>query len=108
VSEGDGVARTWTQYGLEFDHTPGVYGSIYSHPRSVEMCKAPGVGEVVTLTLTEDPDGDYWGWLKTGESEPSMVHCRESLFNMCFPYGPQASVEAGHGEILRFRVDRAG
>lgn len=104
---GDGVVRTWTQYGLEFDRKPGEYGSIYSHRRSVEMCG--GTDEtIVTLTLTEDPDGDYYGWLKTGDTEPTMVYCRESLFSMCFPYGPQASVDKDQGEILRFTVDVAG
>lgn len=63
----------------------------------------------VEVELTEDPEGDYLGWIRTpdpnlprrNEGVPTMIQPHPSLFRMQFPYGPDAEVEAGRGEIVR-------
>jgi hypothetical protein len=62
--------------------------------------------EIYPALATEDPEGENWGWLKTGADYPTMIYPHKSLFSMCFPYGPKAEEAAGKGEILRLRIDR--
>lgn len=49
----------------------------------------------------------HWGWLASGEAEPSMMWPWWGAFSMCFPYGPKAEVEAGNGEIVRLHISVA-
>lgn len=56
------------------------------------------------LIVTTDAEGDYLGWIETGKSEPEMIQHRE-IFNIQFPYGYRAEVEAGRGEAVRLRVE---
>lgn len=66
---------------------------------------------IVEVDVTEVPDGDasatHWAWLPTGKTDPIMIYPRESLFTMCFPYGPKSEVEAGKGRIVRLAVTEA-
>lgn len=59
--------------------------------------------EPVPVELTEDPEGELWAWIdaKAESGEPVMIQPRESLFRIQFPYGPDAEVERGKGEIVR-------
>lgn len=59
---------------------------------------------LVAVHVRRDPDGPFYGWLGTSDTIPSMMHPHPSLFRMCFPYGPQAEVDRGKGEILRLTI----
>lgn len=59
------------------------------------------------VTLVEDPDGDYRGWIGTGETDPEVV-LYGKIFDIQFPYGAQAEVDAGRGRVVRLRVEREG
>ena len=64
-------------------------------------------GNVVQVRLTEDPAGQYWGWLHfdlPGRDAPTMVQPHKGMFKMQFPYGPQAEEEAGKGRTVRLTV----
>ena len=61
---------------------------------------------IVEVELELADDGQYYGWLETGEDTPSMIYPYETLFSMCFPYGPKAEEDRGRGKILRFNVKK--
>jgi hypothetical protein len=64
------------------------YGHLHVHP----------------VRLIEDPDGELRGWLAVGDTEPTMIYDRR-VFPVCFPYGVDAEVKAGHGEVVRLRAE---
>ena len=110
---------TWHMYAMRSHHPDrGVY---YQHVHESRQWVAlwPGGKEnIVKVLVTEDPDGDYWGWLDEGGSilnrqspyvrqptdYPKMVQPTEGMFTMQFPYGPKAEQEAGHGEVVRLTI----
>lgn len=64
--------------------------------------------EPVEVELTEDPQGQYWGWIDLPtdfEPEaigvPVMIQPHYGMFTLQFPYGPKIEVEHGKGEIVR-------
>lgn len=61
---------------------------------------------IVEVNITEDKNGNYWGWLSKGENEPKMIWPSKAQFEVCFIYGPEMEVEHGKGEILRLRVEK--
>lgn len=58
------------------------------------------------IRLTEDPDGDYMGWLpnKKEESNPQFVQ-HKRIFNISFPYGYQEEEKAGRGKAIYLRIE---
>lgn len=62
-------------------------------------CEAP-----IPVTLTEDPAGDYMGWIKSGKDEPIMIQ-HHQIFDIQFPYGHKAEQERGYGEAVRLRIE---
>lgn len=91
--------RTWRMYAGRLDG--GVPGREFMNFGSEETVRR-GYGRVpVLVRLIEDPDGEYYGWIPTGETEPTMIQPHPGLFNMQFPYGPEAEVKHGRGEIVR-------
>jgi hypothetical protein len=66
-----------------------------------------GTHPMVTVVLTEDPDGPYYGWIRAGEVLPIMIYPNEDLFSMCFPYGYRGEEERGRGEMVRMRAEVA-
>lgn len=68
----------------------------------------PVVEVNVALVAPDDPAGTHWGWLKTGEIEPSNVWPSRAQFDICFHYGPAAEEKAGHGRVVRLAVHPTG
>ena len=98
--------RQWEMWACDCD--PGRDGSgRYRHigpKRYVELHGLPY--PIVKVRLTENPWGDYWGWLRSGTETPTMIWPNKTLFNICFPYGPEVSEQRGDGTILRFVLER--
>jgi hypothetical protein len=76
------------------------------HRRTASAYAQPGE-PVEQVIVTETEDGSYYGWLRTGESVPTMIYDHRIPFNMCFPYGVQAEVKAGNGRVVRLTVKPA-
>lgn len=95
-------ARTWLQHGHPNTRQPGQWLNIQPHPRAAAMY-GPGA---VPLAVTEDPDGNYLGWIENGDTELVMVQWH-TIFDMQFPYGAKAAADAGQGEIVRLTVTEA-
>lgn len=69
----------------------------FGDERTVRFCGF----EPVAVELTEDEEGRYYGWLKTGTDAPAMVQPHEGMFRMQSPDGFRCDVERGRGEIVR-------
>jgi hypothetical protein len=61
---------------------------------------------IVRVRAVETPEGEYYGWIgaKSPDEPPCMIWPHRGLFSMCFPYGPDAEVKAGRGEIVRMEI----
>jgi hypothetical protein len=64
----------------------------------------------VPVVVTEDPEGDYLGWIEETEDsprstgEPEMIQ-RKEIFSIQFPYGYKAEEAAGRGRAVRLRIE---
>ena len=93
------ITRAWRMHGHANSHAPGEFLNIENHPRTAAMYGP----DVVPLLVTEDPAGNYLGWLDNDNPDLAMVQWH-TLFNMQFAYGAQAEVDAGRGTIIRLSV----
>jgi len=91
--------RTWPMFAGNRTEQ-GIWLNVEGHPKTVEAYGA----EPVAVTAVEDPEGEYRGWIDTGSTALVLVQ-PQWLFSMQFPYGPEAEVDAGKGEIVRLRID---
>ncbi len=73
-------------------------------------------GDVVPLRVTEDSEGQYWGWIdnedwraergyRSNDGVPTFIQPHHGMFTMQFPYGPEAEQERGRGHIVRLVVE---
>lgn len=62
-----------------------------------------GCDEPTPITVMEDSDGTHLGWIDTGETDPVMV-LDHRIFEIQFPYGSNAEVEAGKGRVVRLSI----
>lgn len=106
TSSGDS-GRSWLACAHYYDDGPQGR-CFYAHIGARRWVELHGLKrEIVDVKITEDPQGDYWGWLATDETRPSMIWASLAQFRICFPYGPEAEVQRGKGVILRLRVEKA-
>lgn len=59
---------------------------------------------VVEVPESDAVEGDYWGWLRTGNEVPTMIYPALALLRICFPYDIAVEVEKGKGRVVRLRV----
>ncbi len=59
---------------------------------------------IVQVEVTEDPDGPYYGYIRTGSTTPIMIQSRWSAFQMQFTYNVEPEVETGQGRVVRLQV----
>lgn len=91
------AARSWRMHAGVADRGGYQY---FGDPRYVEL-----YGVVpVPVVVTEDPDGTYWGWLDARRDAPEMIQPHPVLYQVQFPYGPDAEERAGRGRTLRLTV----
>lgn len=96
--------RTWEMFGHAADN--GVWVTVGTH-NFVRLHGYPQPPKPVTVI--EDPDGDYMGWLDSrpdtgvNHTDPQFIQ-HHRIFNVQFPYGYQAEEKAGKGTALRLRI----
>lgn len=66
-------------------------------------------GGAVPVTVIEDPEGDYLGWIDAedrgaGIDTPTMIQ-RKEIFSIQFPYPVKDEEAAGHGTVIRLRIE---
>lgn len=65
------------------------------------------------VVVMEDPEGSHYGWIGgrflhyEPDEFPTMIQPHKGMFDMQFPYGPEAEQKRGHGEIIRLSVSDA-
>lgn len=60
--------------------------------------------QILSVRAIEDPEGDYRGWIPTGEDFPDMI-ARKHIFPAQFTYGPVQSEADGKGRIICLRIE---
>jgi hypothetical protein len=112
------MTRTWRMFaGRVSDPRVGREFMNFGSERTVRMYGR----EPVAVELTEDPAGDYYGWIDADRpggrfapkytGVPTLVQPHEGMFTMQFPYGPHVLARDGRGEIVRMTcraVDESG
>ena len=98
--------RTWDFFALRRGER---FAHFYPSETQVKMC---GDGPIVRVRATKDADGDYFGWYNSfhphngsHQGHLSFVYPHRTAVEICFPYGPAAETQRGHGEIVRARVE---
>lgn len=94
--------RTWDAYAQE-----GKLGRYITVDVKRRMMKFKGCKEedILDVLLTEDPAGEYLGWIDAGGRQPEMIRT-ELLFQVQFPDGYENKVKRGFGEAVRLRIER--
>lgn len=92
------MAETWRMHGWPNGH--GGWSAL-GDERYVRLhgCKDP-----VAVTVTEDPEADYLGWIGTEDTAPNMIQ-HKRIFEIQFPYGSKAEVERGRGRVVPVRIE---
>ena len=92
--------RVWEMYGHAASN--GVWVAV-GEQRWVQL---HGYGPPpVPVTVTEDPEGDYMGWIAANDKaeEPVMIQ-HHRIFNIQFPYGYKPEEEHGRGKAVRLTI----
>ena len=105
--ERSGIGSTLDRFVRHWDMFAQDYGNNrWMHFGSKRYADMHGGNEpTVAVRLTEDPDGEYYGWLKTGEDTPSMIWPSRVQLMMCFTYGMQVAIDKGQGVPIRLRCE---
>jgi hypothetical protein len=95
--------------GRPSQNRDGLFLTVEQHKRSAEMY---GVEDPIRVAAFEDPEGPYYGWIEfpsewrpLADGTPRMIQPHDGLYNMQFPYGPEAEEEKGRGRTVRLRVE---
>jgi hypothetical protein len=75
------------------------------HRRSAQA-NCSGTSTVVPVTVRENENGTYYGWMRPTDDYPVMIHGHMIALNMCFPQGAKVEEQQGHGRIVRLTVEK--
>jgi hypothetical protein len=100
------VISTHPEYGKYFDHfgihesTVSLYGKEVNDIIKVEV----SIAKEQNVENINEGGPDYWGWYDNEDETFSLIYAQRFLLNMCFPYGIDASVDAGQGKDYRLNI----
>lgn len=85
------------------------HGDYWTGVGSEWYARAHG-GTATPVLVTEDPDGDYLGWVDAkdeaeGDDRPGLI-CIKEIFSIQFTYGVKAEVDRGRGRVVPVRIER--
>jgi hypothetical protein len=92
------TARSWPMFANQYENLASPYWMHFEPSEFVANLYDPKQ-PVLAVTITEDPDGEYRGWLYTGTDQITLVQ-HEKWFSMQFTYGVAAEVDRGRGVIV--------
>jgi len=93
--------RYWCSKRKDRLHTLWGFG----HKKTAEMYCTQEGDIVIEVDIIIDKEGAYWALYKHADDKLHMIYPHESLFRVCFPYGPEVYEEKGEGKIVRCRVE---
>jgi len=80
------------------------FHSIFNHPVGTKMC---GSGIVYTVSITENSEGNYWGWEdKDKPGEYVMIWPSRVQLEMCFPYGMKVAINKNEGRPVQLKIEQ--
>lgn len=107
--------NTWTMYAQR--HNNGVYMHVNSCEHTVACYGAAEsiVPVEVREVADDDPTATHWGWIDNPDTWtgarmnrdftiPVMIQPHQGMFDMQFPYNPNAEVDRGRGRIARLAI----
>ncbi len=94
------LVRHWDMFAQDYGNDRWMH---FGSKRYADM--HGGSEPTVAVRLTEDPGGEYHGWLETGEDTPSMIWPSRAQLTMCFAYGMQVEIDKGRGVPIRLRCE---
>lgn len=104
--------RTWRMWARRQEHPAD--GREFMHFGSEETVRRPFTthGVPAEVVLTEDPDGQYYGWIachpeRGHAGTPTMIQPHPMMFRIQEPSGFADRVASGWGEIVRMSVRAA-
>ncbi|MEU4558429.1 hypothetical protein AB0F72_08565 [Actinoplanes sp. NPDC023936] len=101
------MTRSWRMFAAR--NQPGSTAGEFGRFGDERTVRFKG-GDPVEVELTEDPNGQYWGYIRLPSSRvserdltgaPLMIWGHEGMFRMQSPDGFRSDVEHGRGEIVR-------
>lgn len=90
---------TWSMHAGGSDRE-GRYLDVYDE---AWMVRANGE-DPVAVTVTEDPEGPYYGWVDTGDERPCLIRDSEFIFGAQFTYGVEPEIRRGRGRVIRLTI----
>jgi len=96
--------RTWNMFSHEGKDFAGGIKLIDTHA-TMRIAEFYGKDNIVPVLVTEDPAGDFRGWLAKGDLIPEMIY-HKKVFEICFAYGSAVEVEKGRGEVIPLKIER--
>ena len=88
--------RQWSMFGMRHRN---VWVAVGAEP----FVRMHGCASPEPVTVTEDSEGEYAGWIPTGDSDPIMI-LKAGIFNIQFPYGWKAEEDHGKGSRVLLRI----
>lgn len=90
--------RAWNLFGHQADNGTwvAVGSEFFVKNHGYETSPVP-------VTVTENPDGDYLGWLDAASTTPALIQ-HHRIFNIQFPYGYKAEEDRGAGVAVRLSI----
>lgn len=79
----------------------------YRHVGSKAWVAMHYCGAVHPVTVTEDPEGGYWGWRwadSAPNSLPTMIQPSKLLLNIYLPMGVDGAAATERGQIVRLTI----
>ena len=90
------------------------YVDIYPHPKATALCDHIKPIYQLEFELASDQTPpilpnciEYWGWLRKGETQLSMIHPTYNLFKTCFPYALEDHIEHDEGKAYKLILKSA-
>lgn len=88
-------------------YSNGEFHNIYDNAlnyRGGLVCNRDEDIYVIELKESNKDDYDYVGWRKNEKDRTTMIFKTLLLLSVCFPYGLEAAVKAGQGEIVYLKL----
>lgn len=78
---------------------------VFWHLGVYQYTKAHGGSDpIVKVKVTPDENGEYWGYIITGEDKPIFIYPSIVLLKVCFAYGLEAAENSGDGKRIQLSV----
>lgn len=96
--------NAWEMYAYRCDGPNGIYYSYVTPAR--RWLDFVGLNHpIVRVQVREVRGAQYYGWIRVEEDEPTMIQHHSPMFNIQFPYGPEAEENLGRGRIVRLEIE---